>query len=165
MTMANQRKEGKSAKPTLAQQRCVAANCDDLQDQIAEAATIVAAPEDRNLIDPVEVCGTVCLRVMGNVVPHVDTEDFQRFSYLFILRCDDPEAVLKQHGKEDLPVKTGMLVELDVHRRHSLKQNKDSIFLWAMIDSDESLDLADAEQRVKEKMAHNHQGMLMQGPR
>lgn len=111
------------------------------------------APTDAatSILDLTYLRHTQCWYVRGRVRPHVDN-DFPPYSYLLILRCDDPETALKQHGMDDLTLRCGMVVELNAHRRHSLTQAKASFLVWSPIESRRQLDMEDAVEHCIKRL-------------
>jgi len=93
-------------------------------------------------VDPIELKpGYFGLRAGGPVRPHTDPL-FARWCYLFVLRAE--RAILKQHGRKDLRLKPGMLVEINSHRRHSLVQAPRDIIVWVPLDANERMPLDEA---------------------
>ncbi len=120
----------------------------------------VNAPDEGH-IDPIRLPnGQEVLISRGSIPPHVDHDFADRpWSYILVLRSAG--AVLRSHGHADLPLNPGMMVELNVMRRHSLRQPKGATFVWLPLDWHERLSLLVAAER-HETMADSRE-MLRDG--
>lgn len=117
---------------------------------LIDEARSVCAPTER-CIDPLRLsCGIEILTARGPIAPHVDHEFANRpWSYLLILRAR--EATLRSHRHTDLSLTAGMLVELYVLQRHSLRQLVGESFMWLPLDSGQRLSLTDAALHLHDR--------------
>ncbi len=82
----------------------------------------------------------------GSCPEHTDSS-LPPYSSILVLRAR--KAILRAQDKESLRVRPGMLLSLNIHHRHQLVQNPNSVFVFAAIDSKFPVRLADMIEKFR----------------
>lgn len=114
--------------------------------EIADRATMLEP--DLEHIDGMFIDGHQVLGARGTIFEHTDPA-FPRWSYCLILLTDG-DARLKSGRHPILTLERGMLVELDIHKIHALRQPDDQRLIWYPWDSDVRVPLDEAAAGMHE---------------
>jgi hypothetical protein len=127
--------------------RSTRARADWLRPLYRAAEKIPFEKFERNSVQGYRLGRRNVLLARGGIAPHTDPL-FQPMGYALVLRVGQ-ENLFKVHRQEPLRLRRGMLIEFTFHRRHSLKQGQDDLFVWLSWDEPESARWVDVLEKIR----------------